>query len=28
VITGMDVVDKVVRGDVIQSITIKQGLRK
>ena len=25
VITGMDVVDKIVRGDVIQSITIKQG---
>jgi cyclophilin family peptidyl-prolyl cis-trans isomerase/HEAT repeat protein len=28
VITGMDVVDKIVRGDVIQSITIKQGPRK
>ncbi|HKP81425.1 MAG TPA: peptidylprolyl isomerase, partial [Pyrinomonadaceae bacterium] len=25
VIAGMDVVDKIVRGDVIQSITIKQG---
>lgn len=25
VVTGMDVVDKIVRGDVIQSITIKQG---
>ena len=28
VVTGMDVVDKIVRGDVIQSITIKQGPRK
>lgn len=28
VVTGMEVVDKIVRGDVIQSITIKQGLRK
>lgn len=28
VISGMDVVDKIVRGDVIQSITIKQGARK
>jgi cyclophilin family peptidyl-prolyl cis-trans isomerase len=25
VVTGMDVVDKIVRGDVIKSITIKQG---
>jgi cyclophilin family peptidyl-prolyl cis-trans isomerase len=25
VVTGMDVVDRIVRGDVIQSITIKQG---
>ncbi len=25
VVTGMDVVDKIVRGDVIQSITIQQG---
>jgi cyclophilin family peptidyl-prolyl cis-trans isomerase len=25
VVTGMDVVDKIVRGDVIESITIKQG---
>ena len=28
VVTGMDVVDKIVRGDVIQSITIKQGPRR
>ena len=28
VITGMDVVDKIVRGDVIQSITIRPGPRK
>jgi cyclophilin family peptidyl-prolyl cis-trans isomerase/HEAT repeat protein len=28
VVAGMDVVDKIVRGDVIQSITIKPGLRK
>lgn len=28
VITGMDVVDKIVRGDVIQLIIIKQGPRK
>ena len=27
-VTGMDVVDKIVRGDVIQSITIKQGPRR
>ena len=25
VVTGMDVVDKIVRGDVIQSIAIRQG---
>jgi cyclophilin family peptidyl-prolyl cis-trans isomerase/HEAT repeat protein len=25
VVTGMDVVDKIVRGDVIQSVTIRQG---
>jgi len=25
VVTGMDVVDKIVRGDVIQSVVIKQG---
>ena len=28
VVMGMDVVDKIVRGDVIQSIVIKQGPRK
>jgi len=28
VIAGMDVVDKIVRGDVIQSITIRQGPQK
>jgi cyclophilin family peptidyl-prolyl cis-trans isomerase len=28
VVTGMDVVDKIVRGDVIQSITIKAASRK
>ena len=28
VVTGMDVVDKIVRGDVIQSITIRPGTRK
>ncbi|HET6978316.1 MAG TPA: peptidylprolyl isomerase [Pyrinomonadaceae bacterium] len=28
VVTGMGVVDQIVRGDVIQSITIKQGPRK
>lgn len=28
VVTGMEVVDKIVRGDVIQSIAIKQGPRK
>ncbi len=28
VVTGMDVVDKIVRGDIIQSIVIKQGPRK
>jgi cyclophilin family peptidyl-prolyl cis-trans isomerase len=28
VVTGMEVVDKIVRGDVIQSIVIKQGPRK
>ena len=28
VVTGMDVVDKIVRGDVIQSITIKAAPRK
>jgi cyclophilin family peptidyl-prolyl cis-trans isomerase/HEAT repeat protein len=28
VVAGMDVVDKIVRGDVIQSITIKPGPRK
>ena len=28
VVTGMDVVDKIVRDDVIQSIAIKQGPRK
>jgi cyclophilin family peptidyl-prolyl cis-trans isomerase/HEAT repeat protein len=27
VVTGMDVVDKIVRGDVIQSVVIKQGRR-
>ena len=28
VVAGMDVVDKIVRGDVIQSITIRQGPQK
>ena len=28
VVAGMDVVDKIVRGDVIQSITIRQGSQK
>jgi cyclophilin family peptidyl-prolyl cis-trans isomerase/HEAT repeat protein len=28
VVTGMDVVDRIVRGDVIQSIAIRQGVRK
>ena len=28
VVTGMDVVDRIVRGDVIQSIVIKQGPQK
>ena len=28
VVTGMDVVDKIIRGDVIQSITITSGIRK
>ncbi len=28
VVTGMDVVDKIVRGDVIQSIVVKPGPRK
>jgi cyclophilin family peptidyl-prolyl cis-trans isomerase/HEAT repeat protein len=28
VVLGMDVVDKIVRGDVIQSIVIRQGVRK
>ena len=28
VVHGMDVVDKIVRGDVIQSITIREGPRK
>jgi cyclophilin family peptidyl-prolyl cis-trans isomerase len=27
VVTGMDVVDKIVRGDIIQSVVIKQGRR-
>ena len=28
VVTGMDVVDKIVRGDVIQSVVIRQGRQK
>jgi len=28
VVAGMDVVDRIVRGDVIQSIAIRQGIRK
>jgi cyclophilin family peptidyl-prolyl cis-trans isomerase len=28
VVAGMDVVDKIVRGDIIQSIVIKQGPQK
>jgi cyclophilin family peptidyl-prolyl cis-trans isomerase len=28
VVAGMDVVDKIVRGDVIQSIVIRQGPQK
>ena len=28
VVTGMDVVDKIVRGDMIQSVVIRQGSRK
>jgi cyclophilin family peptidyl-prolyl cis-trans isomerase len=28
VVAGMDVVDKIVRGDVIQSVVIRQGPQK
>jgi cyclophilin family peptidyl-prolyl cis-trans isomerase len=28
VVAGMDVVDKIVRGDIIQSIVIRQGPQK